>query len=466
MGGLSQRLALSTRRLTAQSTRLMRSTPFRLTLIYSVAFILGIIALLGAVYWQTADFLIRRVDSITSSESSRLSSSRPEDLPAAIRLSIANDNLRLNRYGLFSRDGQRIEGNGPDLPRDGALNQTPRELLDRDHRSVRVVMRVLPWGEILVVGRDTTQLLELRRVLLNSLLWSGFVIAIIGLAAGVLLSRRQLRRLTQLEAASLAVVRGDLKTRMPLEGSGDELDLFARAINRALDEVEQLLSDIKGVTDTAAHDLRTPLTHVRATLHRVSQEPDLPSAAVKGVEQAVDQLDELLERFRAILRISEIESQNRRAAFEDVDVKELIDQVIDLYAPLAEAAGVALISEIEDEVVIHADRRLVFEALANLVDNAIKFSPVGGIITLSLPSGLGRPELWVQDQGPGIHPQDRQKVLQRFQRGAHRSLPEGSGLGLSIVGAIFRLHQFELVLEDAEPGLLARIVMSPRDGRI
>ena len=327
-------------------------------------------------------------------------------------------------------------------------------------------MRVLPWGEILVVGRDTTQLLELRRVLLNSLLWSGFVIAIIGLAAGVLLSRRQLRRLTQLEAASLAVVRGDLKTRMPLEGSGDELDLFARAINRALDEVEQLLSDIKGVTDTAAHDVRTPLTHVRATLHRVSQVPDLSSAAVKGVEQAVDQLDELLERFRAILRISEIESQNRRAAFEDVDVKELIDQVIDLYAPLAEAAGVALISEIEDDVVIHADRRLVFEALANLVDNAIKFSPVGGIITLSLPSGLGRPELWVQDQGPGINPQDRQKVLQRFQRGAHRSLPEGSGLGLSIVGAIFRLHQFELVLEDAEPGLLARIVMSPRDGPI
>ena len=197
MGGTRARLDRLASHLTTDGLRAWRSTPFRLTLIYGTAFIVAIIVLLGAVYGQTADFLIRRVDGITRAESSRLAALRPEDLPAAIRLSIANDHLRLNSYGLFSPDGQRIEGDGPELPAGNPRDQTPRELVDHDGRSVRVIARVLPWGEVLLVGRDTTQLVELRRVLLNSLLWSGGAIAVVGFTAGVLLSRRSLRRLAQ-----------------------------------------------------------------------------------------------------------------------------------------------------------------------------------------------------------------------------------------------------------------------------
>ena len=461
MGGFEARLGRYATIVTTDGMRAWRSTPFRLTLIYGIVFILAIMALLGAVYGQTADFLIRRVDGIIRDESSRLAALRPEALPAAIRLSIANDPQRLNSYGLFSREGQRIEGDGPDLPTGDPRDQTPRELIDHDGRSVRVIARVLPWGEVLLVGRDTTQLVELRRVLLTSLLWSGGAIAVIGFAAGVLLSRRSLQRLTQLEIASRAMVRGDLKTRMPLAGSGDELDLFASAINRALDEVEQLMLDIKGVADAAAHDLRTPLTRVRASLHRVSHVADLPPLAAEELEHGIEQLDGLLERFRAILRISEIEAQDRRAAFAPVDVASLIAQAVDLYAPLAEEADITLTARLEASTTVEADGRLVFEALANLVDNAIKFSAAGGSVELGLRTGPDGPELYVRDRGPGIQPDDRQTVLQRFHRGAHHAAAEGSGLGLSIVGAIVRLHRFTLHLDDAHPGLEARIGLKP-----
>ena len=457
MGGTRARLDRLASHLTTDGLRAWRSTPFRLTLIYGTAFIVAIIVLLGAVYGQTADFLIRRVDGITRAESSRLAALRPEDLPAAIRLSIANDHLRLNRYGLFSPDGQRIEGDGPELPAGNPRDQTPRELVDHDGRSVRVIARVLPWGEVLLVGRDTTQLVELRRVLLNSLLWSGGAIAVVGFTAGVLLSRRSLRRLAQLEAASSAVVRGDLRTRMPLAGSGDELDLFALAINRALEEVEQLMLDIKGVADAAAHDLRTPLTRVRAALHRVSHVPDLPTVAADELDQAIEQLDGLLERFRALLRISEIEAQDRCAAVMPVGVSSLVEQALELYAPLAEEAGVTLVAQIGAPVTAEADGRLLFEALANLVDNAIKFSPPGGRVEIGLRTPPEGPELYVRDHGPGIRLEDRQHVLKRFHRGAHHAAAEGSGLGLSIVGAIVRLHGFSLHLDDAHPGLEVRI---------
>lgn len=443
----------------ANCLRLLRSTPFRLTLIYSFFFIIGIAALLGAVYDRTADFLIRRVDSITTSECTRLARVQPENLPAAIRTSIANDRLRLNTYGLFSQDRLRLEGNGPELPADYPLNQTARVLIERDGRSIRGVAQALSTGEILLVGRDATQVLELRRVLVSSLLWSGVAIVIIGLGVGVILSRRPIARIARLEAASLAIMRGDLSTRMPVEGSQDELDLFAKAVNRALEEVERLMSDIKGVADAAAHDLRTPLTRVRASLHRVSVDPSLPPSAAQGIENAVCELDDLLERFRALLRISELEAQDRRAGFCKVNIANLIDQVLELYRPLAEGAGVGLRAVALSPVEVEADGRLIFEALANLVDNAIKFSPSGTEVLVSLrrvPSGA---ELSVRDFGPGIEAENREKVLQRFRRGAPYSPIEGSGLGLSIVAAILRLHGFGLHLDDASPGLEVKITL-------
>jgi len=257
-----------------------------------------------------------------------------------------------------------------------------------------------------------------------------------------------------LQAAGREIAAGDLTRRMPVSSRHDELDMLAATVNHMVAEVERLMAEVRGVTETIAHDLRTPLTRARARLHRLEQALGPDDSRAEEARWITQELDTVLDRFRALLRISELEAKARRAGFASVDPAVLVRQAGELYAPVAEEQGVSLTWSAEAQPPIQADPRLLIEALSNLVDNALKFTPAGGHVAVALEAG---PRIVVQDYGPGLPEGEQAAVLQRFYRAERDRLTPGSGLGLSIVAAIVRLHGFALRLEDGRPGLRAVI---------
>jgi signal transduction histidine kinase len=294
----------------------------------------------------------------------------------------------------------------------------------------------------------------MRSIVTSALVWSGVSIILVGFACGTALSIGPLRRLRGLQAAGQDIARGDLKRRMPISHRQDELDMFATTVNYMMGEVERLMSEVKGATDTIAHDLLTPLTRARTRLRRTQQAQRLEPEDIARVSA---EIDEVLERFRAILRISTLDARDRRAGFSHIDLADIVAPVADLYLPLAEAGGVRLSTAGERGITVDADPKLLIEAVSNLVDNAIKFAGSGGAVQLRLGADPAMKQIIVQDDGPGIPIAERTAVLQRFYRSERNPMIPGSGLGLSVVAAIVRLHGFQLTLQDADPGVRAVI---------
>jgi signal transduction histidine kinase len=438
-----------------QIREIWRTTTFRLTVLYGLVFALGAIALLGMIYLQSAVFLTRRVDGILNTEADALARSPPAALGQRIGDALALNGDRTNIFALFSADGARITGNlktlPPGLKADGRPLETPPI---GPFAAARLIARRLPSGQQLVVGRDVNQLQEMRAIITSALILSGVSIILAGVACGTALSIPPLRRLRILQTVGQDIAGGNLKRRMPTSSRHDELDMFAATVNYMMDEVERLMSEVKGSTETIAHDLRTPLTRARAQLHRIQQASNDASDEISSV---IAEIDEVLERFRALLRISELEARERHAGFSPTDLADIVEQVVELYQPLAEAVGVHLSAPGGHSATVDADPKLLFEAVSNLVDNAIKFTGPGGVVQVRLGEDAAAPQIIVQDNGPGIPAGEQTAVLQRFYRGEDNRLIPGSGLGLSIVAAIVRLHSFALVLQDAKPGLRALI---------
>jgi signal transduction histidine kinase len=436
---------------------LLRTTTFRLSTLYGLVFALGLAALLGLVYLRSAAYLTHRVDGILVTEAAALARSPASDLVARVDEAQSLDGDKTSVFALFAPGGARLVGNLPVLPPALRPGGPPVEI---DHTPMfpapaRLIARRLASGEVLVVGRDINQLREMRAILASALIWSGAAIAVIGLACAVGLSIGPIRRLRVLEAACREIAGGDLTRRLPISRGADELDTFADTVNYMMDEVERLMREVKGSTDTIAHDLRTPLTRARAQLHRLQQAPTAPAQELARVTA---ELDTVLERFRALMRISELEARERRRGFAPVDLAGVLADVFDLYQPLAEESDVALAWSAAAGVAVEADPKLLFEAVSNLVDNAIKFSGAGGAVSLRVEPGPGPSRIVVEDDGPGIPVAEKSAVLQRFYRGERDRMTPGSGLGLSIASAIARLHGFHIDLEDAAPGLRAVIV--------
>ena len=252
------------------------------------------------------------------------------------------------------------------------------------------------------------------------------------------------------------VAAGDFALRMPLSRRQDELDRIAVTVNTMISDIGRIIDQVKHVTDAVAHDLRTPLTRVRSRLDDLRAHGDLPQPLLETVQVLIDDLDLVLERFAALLRISELEAREQRSGFQTIQLAPLIRDVFDLYQPLAEDAGIHLVRSDVDDLQIDADRNLLFETLSNLVDNAIKFAATA--VSISAWKDGSVTVIKVQDDGPGIPADERDAVLRRFYRRPGKSSRQGSGLGLSVVSAILHLHRFRLELADAHPGLAARII--------
>jgi signal transduction histidine kinase len=446
-----------------QFNALRRTTTFRLTVLYGLLFALGTIALLGMVYVQSTGYLTRRVDGILNTEAGALVRSPRPGLRERLVEELTLNGNRTNVFGLFTTGGERIAGNLITLPPALLTGNEPVEMPPTAEfpASTRLIARHLPSGEILVVGRDIEQLQEMRSIITEALTWSGVMILLAGLALGLILSVAPLQRLRRLQAVAQDIARGDLKRRMPVSGRGDELDVFATAVNYMIGEVERLMSEVKGATEVIAHDLLSPLANAALQLRRIQHsEVHEPQA----VEYVAARIEEVLERFRAILRIAELDVRQRRRGFATIDLAAVIDPILELYQPLAEVAGVKLQVLAERGTTAEGDAKLLFEAVSNLIDNAIKFGGHGSTVQVRLGTDPTRPQIIVEDDGPGIPAAERAAVLQRFYRGERRRPVAGSGLGLSVVAAIVRLHEFSLTLEDADPGVRAIINCQPVAG--
>jgi signal transduction histidine kinase len=284
----------------------------------------------------------------------------------------------------------------------------------------------------------------------------GITIALAGLG-GFMLSRTTLRRLEDINDTSREIMGGDLTRRVPTRGTSDDFDQLASNLNAMLDEIERLMGGIRHVSDNIAHDLRTPLTRLRHKLETLRDGSLCEAERQASIEESIQQADQLLATFSALLRIARIEAGGYRLQISEVDLGALIHDAAELYEPSAEEKQVELSVRVDGRPTLQADRDLLFQAVANLIDNALKFTPAGGRIEVSASQAGGRVVLRVADTGPGIPAEDRQVVLERFHRlESSRSTP-GSGLGLSLVSAVARMHQAEFELSDNAPGLVARL---------
>ena len=437
---------------------LWRTTTFRLTAAYGAGFAIAVVLLLSLIYIDVEGYMIRQMDQIVVGQADALRSVSAEALPERIRQVESEDTRQVNYYGLFSKSGEWITGNVRVLPAGLVLDGQPRELRQSGFTpGARALAETLPWGEILFVGFDAKTLSGLRHIFVNSLIWTGSGIIVLGLALGAAFSLGPLGRINAVQEASLSVMHGDLGARLPIIGRGDEIDLLAAIANAMMDEVERLLGEVKTVGDNVAHDLRTPLTRLRAGLYRVQQEHRGDPAHQAMLDRALVDTDALLGRFKALQRIGEIDRLARHAGFAQVCLADLVTEVADLFTPVAEDHALTLKTEISSNQEIFADRELLFEVLVNLVSNAVKFTPPGGRIILRAAGRPEGPQLQIIDSGLGVPADERDAVMQRFYRGRRDRETPGSGLGLSIVAAVTRLHGYRLALSDADPGLVVTI---------
>lgn len=442
----------------------LRTTGFRWGI--AVAGILATVVslLLAFVYWQCTTTLLSPLDISLADIAARLAPDTTPHILSDFADHTEYDPRRVKLRGLFDAVGDRIGGNLSAVPPALRLNGAPQTVVavrsdarGRDTETIRAVAERLSDGRILVIGRNIDELLgflgRIERILLLALVPA--VLLCVG--GGVLAGLRAQRRLTVLRRAAARIMAGHLTERLPVHARGDDLDQLVHIVNRMLDELETLVRDIKGVGDDIAHDLRTPLTWVRARLERGRDHATSQHELNEAVEEAIDGLDQALDVVVALLRIAEIEHGRRYAGFGQLDLGDIVAEVGELYAPIAEDRGLCLEVHADAVPAVAGDRDLLFEAVANLVDNAMKFTPLGGRVSVSVETAARGPLIRVADTGPGIPAQERENVFRRFYRSDKSRHTDGVGLGLNLVAAVVNLHGFALTLRDNAPGCLVEI---------
>jgi signal transduction histidine kinase len=428
----------------------VRTTVFRWV---SIAFAVCILLFSAIVYREAAAHMRARMDATIADESLVIAAETPSRQVNAIEDRLSEDPRRIKLAGVFGADGHRITGNLQSLPPGLVANATVQnaKAVRVDERgqegmAVRAVARNLPNGNVLVIARYNGEDAEIVEVMGRALLIAlPFAIGL-SLVVGGILSARVQRRVTDLNALVRRIMSGNLRERIPVSGLDHPFDKLAVIANDMLDEIEIRVTDMAGVGNAIAHDLRTPLTRVRVGLERGCTRAKTLEELQSAADRAVGALDQSLTIITALLRIGEIENSRGNASFGEVALADLVREVGDFYSPMAEDKHVTLRVASAGNATAYCNRDLFFEAVANLVDNAVKFTPAGGSIDLSLAGGENETVIRVSDTGPGIGKDERDAVLRRFYRSDKSRNTPGTGLGLSLVSAIVRLHGFRLTL--------------------
>lgn len=445
---------------------LLRSAGIRLALGYALVFGASALLLILVLWLSSINILSRQVDAAIDADAQGLAEQWAEGGPAALLSTIRNridgnvDNDSL--YLVLDPLGRRLAGNLENWPaqvertgrgyevqvrRNGATN------LARFHRYG------LPLGYALLVGREVSSRAALRALLTETLAWALALIAVLSIAGAVILQQWFSRMVRHVSQTADAISAGDLTRRVAISGRGDEFDRLAETINDMLDRLTRLMDGVRHVSNAIAHDLRTPITRARARLEDAAAHSGSPDELRGAIERAVSDLDEIAGVFHALLRISEIEAGARRSAFVELDAAPLLGDLHELYSAVAEEHGLTLALGVGGALPLRGDRELIQQAVANLLDNAIKFSPAGSTVALSGQLAPGAVRIAVVDRGPGIPQADVTRATERFYRGEQARSTPGFGLGLTLVRAVAQLHGGALLLEDAAPGLAATLVI-------
>ncbi|MFO1170902.1 MAG: ATP-binding protein [Hyphomicrobiaceae bacterium] len=451
--------------------RFHRTAAFRLAFLIALLFSALTAVQFGIVYFDFSSFARAQLRSTIEHEAQQLVREAEEDegvphLIERLRNLQAIDRGREFTYAIFDGAGKRLIGTldaNVDVPGWAEIalptDSHAADEMEAGNELAVALVSALPRGYRLVVARDTDDFLDLRERIAKTLSLGAATTVLLALLGGVLISRRSLRRVDQINETAARIIEGDLSQRLPRWGSGDEFDRLSDVLNRMLQRIERLMLDVRHVTSDIAHDLRTPLARLRHGLEMLTHEAETTGEFQDGIGRALSEVDGVLDTFTALLRISEIEAGARAAGFRAVDLSALGQKLGDTYAAVVEDSGRHLATAIAPALSVRGDPDLLTQAVANLIENAVRHTPPGSRIVLTVGDSGGAPSIAVADNGPGIPPEARGAVLGRFSRlDASRSSP-GHGLGLALVAAVAELHGATLVLTDNHPGLRVELTL-------
>jgi signal transduction histidine kinase len=434
-----------------------KARAFRLALGFALTISVATAGAFAFIYWQVSSADVQQVGAVLVDEAAKSVDESETDLRRALELRLTRDIRRLDFVALINRKGQVIFGNVPFMPRipiDAKAHFVNEDVFPDPHGDkdpAIFVARRRADADVLLLGRSLREDYDLQETLLHALAIALLPTILLILAIGVWFAYRASQRFKRVHDAIVRIMNGDLDVRLPLAGE-DDFGKIARAVNLMLDEIARLLSHLKSAGDTIAHDLRTPLAVARAKLERALNSETGIEQSRGAVEAALAQIDKVSRTISAILRISAVAQGAREKQFKDFDLAVVCAQLLDFYEPLAESKGVAITLETATAVPLRGDQDLMREALSNLIDNAIKFTPAGGAVRIEARMVDGRPFALVSDTGVGIPSQERTKIFDRFYRGERSGQTLGHGLGLSIAETIANLNGFALTVEDNNPG--------------
>jgi signal transduction histidine kinase len=446
----------------------LRSSTFKRALIWIGIFGTIVVVLFGYVYWSTSSYVLSRSDHAIAAAHATLRKAYEvggrSGLIAAIEQRITDDHFQRWLYLLADPSLKPIAGNLKVWPSEltgsegwgnfGARAWKPDEV---DATVMRARFATLSGGYHLLVGMDISDLSEFAKKINTALALVIALLLVIAGAASVSVTRRTVGRIETINATSRLIMQSGLDKRIPLHGTRDEWDQLAENLNSMLDRIETLMGEVKQVTDNVAHDLRTPLSRVRGRLEKACSKPREAGSDQTLIEATIADLDGLLRMFSSLTRISQIETSGGPVLFAEVNLTRIATDVVELFDAAAEETGGHLNLMGDQRVFIRGDRDLLFDAIANLVDNAIKHGGEAGQVTVEVAGRDGEAVLSVSDNGPGIPVEEHANVFKRFYRLERSRGSPGNGLGLSIVAAVGRLHSAHIEMLDNEPGLKVQL---------
>ena len=458
--------------------KLFRTTAFKLSLAYLVVFAVGASLVLGGVAWSVNSLLNAQIGQTVEAEITGLAEQYET---GGIRHLVDIIERRTRQPGsslylVTNYAGQSLAGNVATLP-SGVIDhpglvETPYQRQNDASPNHLALARIflLPGGFRLLVGRDLEERENLRTVMIHALFTSLIWLVLIGLLGGLFFALRVLRRVDAMNATAKTIMAGDLSGRLPVTGTGDELDRLAQNLNAMLERIGELMAGLREVSDNIAHDLRTPLTRLRNQAEQALRSATAPGHYRDALDRIIGEADGLIDIFNALLLIARAEAGSGREGLVDCDAAVAMRDVVELYDPVAEEAGVMLDVSVEPGLRVQASRELLCQALANLLDNALKYgrdasaqassaTPEQAVVAVTAKRVDDNVELSVADHGPGIPAEHRGRVLERFVRLEEARSRPGSGLGLSLAAAIARLHGGRIRLDSNEPGLRVTLVL-------